>query len=144
MMLRNHFETVLNQIVEEQGSVERIRDIDMLSGEERALILGKQPTADNEWFNQGVKDLGNNKPINVLFENGVKQYANELAVIHGEEKWTYQELNTFANQIGHSLQKLGVQKEQLVGVYLDRSPVFISCLMGIMKVVQCFQKYRCL
>ena len=51
-----------------------------------------------------------------LFEAQVKQTPNDVAVVFGEQKLTYQELNAQANQLAHHLQNLGVKPEVLVGI----------------------------
>ncbi|MEM8907969.1 MAG: amino acid adenylation domain-containing protein, partial [Bacteroidota bacterium] len=110
-----------------------IQDISILPPEERAMMLGEIPAPNGNWFNEGEKDLGNTEPINVRFEKVAVQYPNEIAVVHNGSTWTYQQLNERANQIGHCLKQQGIQQGDFVGVYLERSPVLVSCLLGIMK-----------
>ncbi len=59
--------------------------------------------------------------VTELFEAQVRQTSNNIAVVFGEQKLTYQELNAQANQLAHYLQNLGVKPEVLVGICLERS-----------------------
>lgn len=129
--MRNHFEELLKSIV--VNPKENIDKLSMLSESERDLILGKVPTAEGEWFNQGIVDLKNNQPINVSFEKIALTYPDAIGIVHNENRWTYQQINDFANQIAYSLKSNGIQKGEVVGVYLDRGFDWISAFFGIMK-----------
>ncbi|MFK8102082.1 MAG: amino acid adenylation domain-containing protein, partial [Saprospiraceae bacterium] len=136
-MMKLHFDTVLNQILAlspENTSSFNMEDLSILSQQERELILGLKPNAVGEWFNEGAKDLGNEDPINVRFEKNAAAFPDRLAVIHGEENWTYEKLNNTANQVSHSLLAMGIEPGQFVGIYLDRTPMLVSCLLGILKI----------
>lgn len=61
------------------------------------------------------------KCIHQLFESQVARTPQAIAVVFGQKKLTYQELNIKANQLAAHLQKLGVGAEVLVGICLDRS-----------------------
>jgi amino acid adenylation domain-containing protein len=54
-------------------------------------------------------------------------------VVFEEEQFTYTELNLRANQLAHYLQKLGVESEVLVGIYLERTLDIIVAILGILK-----------
>ena len=58
--------------------------------------------------------------VTELFEAQVRQTSNNIAVVFGEQKLTYQELNAQANQLAHHLQNLGIKPEVLVGICLER------------------------
>jgi len=68
-----------------------------------------------------------------LFEEQVKQTPFTIAVVCGTEQLSYQELNQLANQIAHYLLIQGLQPEQLVGLYLEKSPWAIAAILGILK-----------
>lgn len=132
-----HFKNLLEQLAHAPSNEEEataIAELNLISAEERALVLGERATADGEFFNRGAVDLGNDLPINVRFEEMVKAHKNEVAIIHGSENYSYGQLNKRANQIAHGLQKMGVESKDLVGVYLDRGLDLVACLLGIMKI----------
>ena len=56
-----------------------------------------------------------------------------MAVVFGNTRWIYRELNRRANQLAHYLRHLGTEPEELIGVCLDRSADLIVTLLGILK-----------
>ncbi|MFK8101397.1 MAG: amino acid adenylation domain-containing protein [Saprospiraceae bacterium] len=127
----NHYQKILTTIVEQKNII--VGELELLLPEERALILGEVATEEGTWFNEGAKDLANDTPINLRFEKVARENPAAVAVIQGTTTWTYQMLNEYANQVGRTLQNLGVQPGDFVGVYLDRSPQLVACLLGIIK-----------
>jgi len=67
------------------------------------------------------------------FEMQVCQTPDATAVVSGDIALSYQDVNTQANQLARYLQKLGVQKETLVGICIDRSFEMIVALMAVLK-----------
>ena len=84
-------------------------------------------------FNNTENNYPQDKCIHQLFEQQVKLQPNKIAVVFEDEQLTYAQLNTRANQLARYLQKLGVKPETVVGVYLERSPLFIVSLLAILK-----------
>ncbi|MEM8908985.1 MAG: amino acid adenylation domain-containing protein, partial [Bacteroidota bacterium] len=131
-----HFRSLINEIVkaETKGETQlKVGDLEMIATAERALILGQRATKAGEWFNQGAVDLGNDQPINLRFEAIAAAHPEAVAVSHDSTQMTYAELNAKANRIARYLKSLGLGPKDLVGVYLDRCPDLVACLMGILK-----------
>ncbi len=84
-------------------------------------------------FNNTDKNYPQDKCIHQLFEQQVELQPNKIAVVFEDEQLTYAQLNTRANQLARYLQKMGVKPETVVGIYLERSPLFIVSLLGILK-----------
>jgi len=84
-------------------------------------------------FNQTQVDYPLDKCIHQLFEEQVEKTPNNIAVVFENQKLTYAELNTLANQLAHYLQKRGVEPEVLVGLCVERSVEMIVGLLGILK-----------
>ena len=61
------------------------------------------------------------KSVQELFELQVEQTPESIAIVFGNEKWTYRQLNDQANKLAHYLHKLGVNSDTLVGLFLHRS-----------------------
>ena len=85
---------------------EPLYGLDVLSEAERHVVL--------EGFNQTREKVAEGS-LTALFEEQVKRTPEALAVMHGEERLTYLELNRRANQMAHYLRELGVGPEQRVG-----------------------------
>ncbi|AUT02002.1 thioester reductase [Nostoc sp. CENA543] len=74
-----------------------------------------------------------NKSIHQLFEEQVEKTPDAIALVFQAQQLTYQELNQRANQLAQYLQTLGVGKEVLVGICLERSLDMIVGLLAILK-----------
>jgi len=71
--------------------------------------------------------------IHELFEVQAEQTPDAVALVFGEQKLTYQQLNCRANQLAHYLQTLGAGPEVLIGVCFDRSIDAIVSLLAVLK-----------
>lgn len=71
--------------------------------------------------------------IHTLFEEQAEQTPEVIALIVGEQRLTYRQLNQQANQLAHFLQQQGVQPETLVGVCFDRSAELLVSLLAVLK-----------
>ncbi|QMS92207.1 amino acid adenylation domain-containing protein [Nostoc edaphicum CCNP1411] len=74
-----------------------------------------------------------NQCLDELFAQQVKETPDATAVVFEEHSLSYAELNAKANQMANYLQKLGIQPEARIGVYLERSPQLLIALLGILK-----------
>lgn len=68
-----------------------------------------------------------------LFERQVAQTPDRTAVLFEDECWTYQQLADFAQHIATELFRRGLAEEECVGICVDRSPVAIAAMLGIMR-----------
>ena len=71
--------------------------------------------------------------VHQLFETRAKQNPEAVAIIYGEQRLTYGELNSRANQLAHYLQTLGVTPESLVGLCIERSLEMVVAVFAILK-----------
>jgi amino acid adenylation domain-containing protein len=62
-----------------------------------------------------------------------QQTPDYIAVVYENQKLTYQELNNSANQLAHYLKSLGVGTETLIGICIERSPLMVIAVLGILK-----------
>jgi amino acid adenylation domain-containing protein len=97
----------------------------LLSTQERHQLL-------EEW-NNTQSHAPIDQCIHEIFADQVQQTPDAIAVVFEEQKLTYKELNTRANQLAHYLQTLGVKPEVLVGICLERSIEMIVGILGILK-----------
>jgi amino acid adenylation domain-containing protein len=68
-----------------------------------------------------------------LFEIWVDRFPESIAVTGENATLTYREVEQRANQIAHALRSAGVQKGDLVALFLERGPDLVCALMGILK-----------
>jgi amino acid adenylation domain-containing protein len=71
--------------------------------------------------------------VHQLFERQATRTPDAVAVVCGERRLTYHELDARANQVAHHLCRRGVKPETLVGVCLERSPEMVAALLGVWK-----------
>jgi amino acid adenylation domain-containing protein len=100
-------------------------DLSLLSPREQHQLLVQW----NQTETQYPKDLC----IQELFEIQVENTPDAVAVVFEDQHLTYRELNNRANQLAHYLQKLGVEAEILIGIYLERSVEMAIAILGILK-----------
>jgi len=73
------------------------------------------------------------RPFPVLFEAQVAQDPSRVAVVCETQELTFGDLNARANQLAHYLRELGVGREMLVGICIDRTPDMAVGILGILK-----------
>ena len=71
--------------------------------------------------------------IHHLFEQQAEITPDRVAIVCGEQQFTYQELNCCANQLAHDLHNQGIKPETAIGICISRSPEFIIGILGILK-----------
>src|SRR5439155_1461814 len=71
--------------------------------------------------------------LHELFEEQARATPNAVAVIFGQERLSYAELNARANRLAHHLRALGVGVDSLVGLCMQRSLELVVALVGIQK-----------
>ncbi|HET8706341.1 MAG TPA: condensation domain-containing protein, partial [Pseudomonadales bacterium] len=122
-MLR-HFENVLSAVA--YNSVARLSDIQMLGQDE----LNQQLV---QWNRGAEESFPRNATLHSLFEEQAERYPNKVALCIDGLTLTYSELNAHANQLAHFLIEQGIQRNQLVGLSLERSFEMIVGVLGILK-----------
>lgn len=76
---------------------------------------------------------GKYKTILDLFEERVAESPDSIAVVFEGTTMSYRELDERSGRLGFYLRSLGVKKESLVPVCMERSPGMIIGLLGILK-----------
>jgi amino acid adenylation domain-containing protein len=71
--------------------------------------------------------------IHDFFDEQVARTPAATALICGQERVTYAELNERANRLAHYLRKQGVGPEVLVGIFVDRGRDMLVGILGILK-----------
>jgi amino acid adenylation domain-containing protein/non-ribosomal peptide synthase protein (TIGR01720 family) len=102
-----------------------VNDLEIISSQASHQLLGD--------FNQTQRDYGDVKCIHQLFTKQAESTPKNIAVIVENQKITYSELNERANQVAHYLQQMGVEKEVIVGLFVERNLDLIVGLLGILK-----------
>ena len=102
-----------------------IHQVAMQSEEETQSFLQKSNDTARP-YSEGVR-------LPALFEKQVSQTPDVCALIAGDTRLSYSELNQRANQLAHYLRSEGVSSDTLVGVCLPRTEHMLIATLGIMK-----------
>ncbi|HLA75264.1 MAG TPA: amino acid adenylation domain-containing protein [Gammaproteobacteria bacterium] len=119
--LLGHFRTLLDGIVADP--TQRLGQLPLLTPAERtALLAPPAPPA-----------AAPSTTLTALFEAQAVRRPQAIAAVYEEQRLSYHDLNTRANQLAHYLQQQGVGPEQVVGLCLERGPDLLIGLLAILK-----------
>jgi amino acid adenylation domain-containing protein len=124
-----HYETLLaNAISAPEDSVSRLR---ILSEPQRRRLL-------NEWNSGPAQEYPSDVPLERLIEAQVEKTPDAVAVAFApasssQQSLTYAQLNARANQLAAHLRSLGVTRNTLVGICLERSLDLLIAPLAILK-----------
>jgi amino acid adenylation domain-containing protein len=80
---------------------------------------------------------GANEPqelcIHQRFETQVQRAPEAIALIHGEQQLSYDDLNRRANRVAHHLIEQGVRPDTLIGVCVERSLDMAVSMLAVLK-----------
>jgi amino acid adenylation domain-containing protein len=68
-----------------------------------------------------------------VFERMAAAKPDQIAVVCGEVRWTYGQLNAKANLVAIRLREVGLRTDTFAAIYLDRSPKMLAAILGILK-----------
>ncbi|AGY58064.1 non-ribosomal peptide synthetase [Gloeobacter kilaueensis] len=120
--LTGHLRTLLEAAV--AGPDQPISSLPLLTEPEKQLFVS---------WNDTDRDYPHDRLIHQLIEEQAERTPEAIALVSGEKKLSYRELNQRANQLAHHLQALGVGPDALVGIYLKRCPELIISLLAVWK-----------
>jgi amino acid adenylation domain-containing protein/thioester reductase-like protein len=100
-------------------------DLPLLGEDERQQLLV-------EW-NQTSVDYPREACIHGLFASRAAQTPEALAVVLGDQRWTYRQLNERSSELARYLLRRGVGPETRVGICMDRSPQLLAAVLGVLK-----------
>lgn len=60
--------------------------------------------------------------------------GGRTALVYGDRRLSYRDVQTLANRFGHVLRRLGVEPEQRVVVALPDGPAYVGALFGVFKI----------
>jgi amino acid adenylation domain-containing protein len=118
-----HFETLLRGIAAAPHT--RVSELPLLSVAERHHLLVE--------LNDTRMDYPREATVAELFEAQVRRTPDAIAVVSAHERLTYAELDRRAERLAQRLRAAGVQRDAMVGLYLDRSPELLVGILGVLK-----------
>ena len=121
--LAEGFSAMLRGLVGDPAAT--VRDLEVVDeGERRRLV---------QEFNYTRREFRSGRLLHQLFEERARIHPEHVAVVCGEHRLSYAELNAGANRLARHLRALGVEPGALVPICLERSADAILCLLGVLK-----------
>lgn len=118
-----HFTALLGEIVKQPDIPAELLSMLSESEQRQILELGAGPRAD----------YPTNISLAQLFEAQTAAGPERIAAIYQNETVTYAELNQQANQIAALLRRLGVERNEFVGIFAERKIEFLTAILAILK-----------
>ena len=118
-----HFQTLLQGIVTDPQ--QHVSRLPLLTEREKQQLLV-------EW-NNTARPFPEDQCIHQLFEAQVARTPDAVALVMGEERLTYRELDRRANQLANYLQRKDAGPGSLVGIAMERSPQMIVAVLAVLK-----------
>ncbi|TGD57484.1 non-ribosomal peptide synthetase [Flavobacterium humi] len=119
-----HLENIFIKALENPDVL--IQEIDYVSQEEKNHLLFD--------LNDTSVAYPEGKTILDLFEEQAQKTPHAIAIVFGNKKVTYKELDEQSNQLAHYLKDFyNIQPDDLVGIQLERSERMILSVFGILK-----------
>ncbi|WP_192560200.1 non-ribosomal peptide synthase/polyketide synthase [Pseudomonas allokribbensis] len=121
--LGEHLHNLLTQMM--QGGALALGQLELLSSEEQQQQV--------EQWNATATEYPLSRSVHSLIEEQVRATPDALALVFGEQRLTYAQLNARANQLAAVLIEHGVGPEVLVGISVERSLEMVVGLLAILK-----------
>ncbi|WP_369546632.1 amino acid adenylation domain-containing protein [Bacillus velezensis] len=121
--MQTHFIQIMKQMADDQDI--RVQDLEILTADERSLLIDK--------FNDTAAEFPKEMTIHQLFEEQAERTPEQVAIVFGDEKLTYRQLNERANRLARTLRANGVQADRLTAIISEHS---IDLVVGILAVLK--------
>ncbi len=96
------------------------------------LLEGEKAQLLHE-FNATLSEFPREKLLHQLFEERVEANATKDALVYLDNKVSYRELNNKANQLARLLRDKGVEADNIIAIYADRSVEVILAMLAVLK-----------
>ncbi|MBA2582533.1 MAG: non-ribosomal peptide synthase/polyketide synthase [Bacteroidetes bacterium] len=121
--LLRHFTNLLSASLADPKKA--LNKLEMLSEQEKETLLYS--------FND-TKAAFPRKMLQEIFEEQVLKRGNDTAIIWDGGSMSYDELNKKSNKLAHHLRiNCGVEREEIVGLLVDRSEWMLVAILGVLK-----------
>lgn len=121
--LTSYYFKLLNNLLTDREN--EIGKINFITEEEKEQLLHS--------FNNPPSIRSKKETILDFFEQQVQSKKDKIAITFEEDQLTYGELDNRSNQLAAYLVKQGVKKEELIPLYVKRSPDMLIGMLGILK-----------
>ncbi|NMF39992.1 non-ribosomal peptide synthetase, partial [Pseudomonas sp. SWRI 103] len=106
-------------------ALQRVGDVPMLADAVRQQIV-------YDW-NATARDYPLHRGVHQLIEEQAARTPDAPALVFGQQRWSYAQLNRCANRLAHRLIEAGVGPDVLVGLAVERSIDMVVGLLAVLK-----------
>ncbi len=121
--IASHFTNIVNELI--QKSDLRLADVEMLTENEKTKML-------YEWNDTSI-EFDKHIIYNHVFDEIVEKFPNRIAIQQNNLSLTYHELNIKANKLANWLCEQSIKENDLVPIYLPKSPEMIIAIIAALK-----------
>ncbi|PUA26609.1 MAG: hypothetical protein B0W54_22975 [Cellvibrio sp. 79] len=129
--LLQHYQMVITQLgdylagSDTQDIAKQIGELTLVDDFEKHILLGE--------FNNTAKEYPIEQTLSHVFETQANKTPDNIAVAFADSQLTYEQLNARANQLARHLRDLGVSRDKIIAVVLERSLELPVALFAILK-----------
>jgi amino acid adenylation domain-containing protein len=121
--IATHLQTLITAIADDPDRT--LSALPILTAQERETILVH--------WNSTATSYPQDEPIHRLFEKQAAAAPLATAIRDGSRSVTYADLNRQADVLAHTLRQHGLQLEDRVALYVERSPEMIVAMLAVLK-----------
>ncbi len=78
--------------------------------------------------------LGSHPSVGAVLEDRAQKIPDVPALLFDAQRWTYAELNAWANRLAHALRRAGVKHGQVVALLTDNHAATLACVAALAKL----------
>ncbi|KAG0006413.1 hypothetical protein BGZ65_008339, partial [Modicella reniformis] len=119
------FKILLEQVASGDGAARKISELN---------LSGRESYDELPWSCFTPESRSGVETLHTLFEQNARISSDKLAIVFGEKRLTYRELNERANQLARHLKRtVYVKPDDLVALVLDKSDLMVLSLLAVWK-----------
>ena len=117
------FLKLLSEVIKDSSKM--VQEYECIIDEEKELLV-------NNYYSIGPKEYSK-LTIPEAIRLQAARVPDKIAVTDGVKSYSYQELESYSNQLAGYLMEKGIKQKEIVAVILDKSSDFIVTVLGILK-----------
>lgn len=122
-LMAGHIFNILNAVTGDDNI--KINKIDFLTDSEKRRLINE--------FNDTAAYYPADKTFIDIFDEQVIKTPNKKAVVYLDKSYTYLELYNRAEKLAHKLRGLGIKRDDIVSIFVDRSLEMFVAAVGVLK-----------
>ncbi len=91
-----------------------------------------------KWTNGPTVDYKQTENLLQRYYTSIATNSQRIALVHNNQNWTYQTIDTLSNQLANHLRDHIRKKQRLIGLCMERSVYYLVGMLGILKIGAAF------